>query len=601
MKEENPTPRQSLPPFSALSASTHRFEPGPPPTDDGHESLDVWGFDDTQFKFNEKGNVVLSGKRYLLSGVEMPDLMPWIRRKFGLPLPPLDLNPSNYPPTFPPSRLPDSQVSELRTIVGDHLALDGESRLRRGHGHTQAEMFAIKYSTIERIPDAVVFPGGEEEVIQLVEWAKNKNLVLLPYGGGTNVSLALRCPPEENRPIIGVDMRRMNRIRWIDPVNRLACIEAGAVGRHITTQLAQHGFTLGHEPDSVEFSTMGGWIATHASGMKKNRYGNIEDIVLDMRVATPQGMLGRNAVIPRESIGSDVRKIMFGSEGSMGIITQATVRLFPAPEVEVYASLLFPNLEKGVEFMYGLAQQGNVPASVRLVDNTQLQLNFVLKPKAHGFAALKSRIEKFLVTRLLGYRSDEMVACTFVFEGRKDEVQEQHRMIQHLAKRFGGRPGGSANGRRGYQLTYGIAYIRDFILNHWLLAESFETSAPWSQVLPLIEGVKKRITAEYTARALPGKPFITARVTQIYPTGACIYFYFAFYYKGVPNPSETHHAIEEAARDEILKQGGSLSHHHGVGHLRTDFLPKIMTPASLSVGEGFRRAIDPNRNIGTLR
>jgi alkyldihydroxyacetonephosphate synthase len=600
MKEENPTPRQTVPPFSALNSSNHRFDPGPPANDDGHESLDVWGFDDTRFHINEKGNVVLSGKRYLLSGVEMPDLMPWIRRKFDLPLPPLDLNPSNYPPVLPPSRLSDLQISELRKIVGDHLALDGESRLRRGHGHTQSEMYAIKYDTIERIPDAVVFPGKEDEVIQLVEWAKEKDFVLLPYGGGTNVSLALRCPPEENRPIISVDLRRMNRIRWIDPVNRLACIEAGAVGRHITTQLKQHGFTLGHEPDSVEFSTMGGWIATHASGMKKNRYGNIEDIVLDMRVATPQGMLGRNAVIPRESIGSDVRKIMFGSEGSMGIITEATVRLFPAPEMEVYASLLFPNLQKGVEFMYGLAQQGNVPASVRLVDNTQLQLNFVLKPKATGLAAVKSRIEKFLITRLLGFRPDEMVACTLVFEGRQDEVQEQQRRLQQLARRFGGRPGGSANGRRGYQLTYGIAYIRDFILNHWLLAESFETSVPWSQVLPLIEAVKKRITAEYTARSLPGKPFITARVTQIYPTGACIYFYFAFYYKGVSNPSETYHAIEEAARDEILKQGGSLSHHHGVGHLRTDFLPKIMTPASLTTRETLRRAIDPNRNIGTI-
>ncbi len=117
-------------------------------------------------------------------------------------------------------------------------------------------------------------------MVALVEAARRHDVCLIPYGGGTNVTDALRCPEEEQRSIVSVDLRRMNRILWIDPTNRMACIEAGAVGRHIAEQLARYGFTLGHEPDSIEFSTLGGWIATHASGMKKNRYGNIEDIVL---------------------------------------------------------------------------------------------------------------------------------------------------------------------------------------------------------------------------------------------------------------------------------------------------------------------------------
>jgi alkyldihydroxyacetonephosphate synthase len=126
-------------------------------------------------------------------------------------------------------------------------------------------------------------------VAALVDAAAEHGVVLVPYGGGTNVTEALRCLPDEERPIVAVDMGRMNRIEWIDPVNRMACIQAGAAGRHIQAQLAEHGFTMGHEPDSVEFSTLGGWIATNASGMKKNRYGNIEDLVLDVTVATPSG------------------------------------------------------------------------------------------------------------------------------------------------------------------------------------------------------------------------------------------------------------------------------------------------------------------------
>src|SRR5207244_4725082 len=159
------------------------------------------------------------------------------------------------------------------------------------------------------------------------------------------VIVALRCQSQEKRTIVSVDMRRMNRILWIDRQNMMACIEAGAVGRHLMTGLAKYGVTMGHEPDSVEFSTLGGWIATNASGMKKNRYGNIEDLVLDVSVVTSAGKLQRTSASPRESIGLDLRRLMFGSEGTLGIITSAIVKIFSLPEVQQYGSVLFPTFE----------------------------------------------------------------------------------------------------------------------------------------------------------------------------------------------------------------------------------------------------------------
>src|SRR5262245_50613578 len=149
----------------------------------------------------------------------------------------------------------------------------------------------------------------------------------------------------------------MDRILWIDPVNLMACIEAGAVGRTLQAQLAEHGYTMGHEPDSVEFSTLGGWIATHASGMKKNRYGNIEDIVLDATVVTPLGTLCRPEPGPRESAGLDPRRWLFGSEGTLGIITKAVVKLFPLPELQRYDAVLFPDFAEGVAFLYDLTRE----------------------------------------------------------------------------------------------------------------------------------------------------------------------------------------------------------------------------------------------------
>ncbi len=578
-----------------------RIEPGPPPPRAlEQESLEEWGFRDTGFRILENGSVILSGSRYALCGAELPDLLPWTRRIFGVALPPGELHASHYPPAIPAPRENPGFLKELRKFLPeDAITSDGRTRLRHGHGHTQDEMYAIKYGALPRVPDLVVYPGREEDVAALVEAAVRHGVCLIPYGGGTNVTEALRCPADEERAIVSVDMARLNRILWIDPVNQLACIQAGAVGRLLAEQLAAHGFTLGHEPDSIEFSTLGGWIATHASGMKKNRYGNIEDLVLDLRVVTPRGTLARSAVGPRESVGSDLRRWIFGSEGNLGIVTRAVLKIFPLPEVQHYDAILFPDFETGVAFVYELTRSGSVPASVRLVDNLQFQLSQTLKPRAAGAAALLRRLERLYVTRLRGYQPERMVACTLVFEGRRDEVQAQEAVVRRLARRHGGMRAGAENGRRGYQLTYGIAYIRDFVMKHYILGESFETSVSWSQLVPLCENVKRRLHDEYRRRQLPGNPFVTCRVTQVYASGVCVYFYFAFHHKGVEEPSRVYAELERCARDEILRSGGSLSHHHGVGKLRQGFLPRIHSQAALEWAAELKRAVDPRNVFGS--
>jgi len=355
---------------------------------------------------------------------------------------------------------------------------------------------------------------------------------------------------------------------------------------------------MGHEPDSIEFSTLGGWIATHASGMKKNRYGNIEELVLDLNVVTTSGKLEKTMVAPRESIGIDPRRMIFGSEGALGIITQAVVKLFPLPEAQDFGSVLFPDFESGVAFMYDLTHEGGPPASVRLVDNEQFQFSMALKPAATGWRKGKSTVEKMVVTKLKGFEPDQMVACTLVFEGSREEVEIEQARVYRIAERHGGMKAGGANGERGYQLTFGIAYIRDFVMNHYVLAESFETSVPWSQALSLCENVKRRVWEEHRSRDLPGKPFITCRVTQVYETGVCIYFYLAYYFKGVDKPSQVYADIEHAAREEILASGGSLSHHHGVGKLRKEFMSEVFSETALKWKDAAKRAIDPANVFG---
>ena len=566
---------------------------------DEAESWENWGFRDTSFAINERDIVEITGSRYELSGKELPRLLPWIRETLAIDLDAKDQHKNAYPTEIP---APLESLAFSKTIneflSEKQIDTDGENRLRHGHGHTQEEMFAIKHKRLGRIPDMVVYPESEEQVASLIAAAKTHDAVLLPFGGGTNVTDALRCRNDEKRVIVSVDMRRMNRILWIDKENMMARIEAGAVGRHIMSQLEKYGVSMGHEPDSVEFSTLGGWIATNASGMKKNKYGNIEDIVVDITVATADGKLERTTAAPRESVGPDMRRLIFGSEGTLGIVTSAVVKIFPLPESQAYGSVLFPSYEDGYAFMQELAHTSTPPASVRLVDNLQFQFGLALKPASSGMKVWKSSIEKFIVTKVKGFDPYKMVALTLVFEGTRNEARRQQRDVYRIAAKHGGMKAGAENGRRGYQLTYSIAYIRDFLMNYYIIAESFETSCSWSDALKICDNVKRVLRDEYTKRGLPGKPFVTSRITQVYRTGVAIYFYFGFYYKGVENPSEVYLELENIAREEILRCGGSLSHHHGIGKIRAAYLPEIMSATALKWKQEIKHGLDPQNIFG---
>jgi alkyldihydroxyacetonephosphate synthase len=598
------TARSALAPKSSRAVprgDTRFVPPTPAPTGEEAEANDGWGFADTRFVVQPNGSTVLTGKRYNISNVELPALVPWVAKTLAAPLCYEDRHEPHYPPPVPDAqRAPELSSALSAFLEPDQISADPLVRLRRGHGHTGAEIWAIRYGKLDRVPDLVVFPTSHEQVVALVRTAEQHHACLIPFGGGTNVTDALRLPMSEQRFVIAVDMRRMCRILWIDPVNLTACIEAGAVGRHIASELGKYKLTMGHEPDSLEFSTLGGWIATNASGMKKNRYGNIEDLVLDMQVVTAHGVVTRPHVGPRESIGANPKNFMFGSEGNYGIITSAVVKLFRMPEVQRYGSVVFPNLGAGLDFLYDLQRSGAVPASVRVVDNTQFQFGQALKPKSNGGVAarLKSKFEKALVTQIKGFDPLQLAVATIVFEGSADEVAYQENTLYRIAKEHGGLKAGAKNGERGYQLTFGIAYIRDLTFGHWAIAESFETSVPWSKALSLYERVRERVRREHEARRLPGNPFFTGRITQVYTTGVAIYFYLGFYCKGVKDPVRMYAELEHAAREEILAAGGSLSHHHGVGKIRQDFLGDIYSPGSLEIMRQVKLAMDPQNLFG---
>ncbi|KAL7865596.1 hypothetical protein SRHO_G00108430 [Serrasalmus rhombeus] len=558
-----------------------------------------WGYSDSRFLFNKKGQAEFTGKRYRLSGLILPSLKDWFEGTFGANLQHKSpATPALNVSAVPPPNLNELFVEELKA-AGVALSQEPEDRVFRSHGHCLHEIFALREGRISRVPDLVVWPSCHNDVVKIVELACKHNVCLIPYGGGTSVSSALECPPEETRSIVSLDTSQMNRILWIDEKNLTAHVEAGIIGQDLERQLNESGYCTGHEPDSMEFSSLGGWVATRASGMKKNIYGNIEDLVVHIKMVTPRGVIEKSCQGPRMSTGPDIHHFIMGSEGTLGVVTEVTMKIRPVPEYQKYGSIVFPNFQQGVACLREVAKQRCAPASIRLMDNEQFQFGHALKPQVSSiFTSFLDGLKKFYITKFKGFDPHHLCVATLLFEGDREKVLQHEKQVYDIAAKFGGLAAGEDNGQRGYMLTFVIAYLRDLGMDYYVIGESFETSVPWDRVLDLCRNVKERIVRECKERGVQFPPLSTCRVTQTYDAGACVYFYFAFNYRGLSDPIHVYEKVEHAAREEILANGGSLSHHHGVGKLRKEWMKEAVSTVGLGMLKSVKEYVDPSNIFG---
>lgn len=556
-----------------------------------------WGFADTRFEISADNHLTMTGSRYPISGKQLPSFIPFIESELGIKIDASTISPALYDIASAPPGIENVEVKTwLDDRFKDNAVYEEADRIRHSHGHTHEDMYNLKHG-FERVVDAVIYVDGEKDVRDLMAFAnKNDSICMIPFGGGTNVTNALSCSENENRYIVSVDMSRMNQILWIDSENKMAEIQAGAIGTELDKELSKYGFHTGHEPDSNEFSTLGGWISTAASGMKQARYGNIENIVLSVKLITPTGDLVKYEAHPRTSTCLDIKQLIFGSEGNLGIITSATIKLHVRPEVREYDSILFPTFKEGVKFFRHLSETNVVPASIRLVDNRQFRFGQAIKPEKSRTGKIVSALQKKYVLGWKGFDKDTMVACTILYEGDRENVNYQKKVLAKIAPRYGGMFAGAESGKSGYILTYAIAYIRDIGARIGIMAESFETAVPWNKIHDVCNAVQKTVDEQHAVQKINGKPFISWRISQIYDQGVCIYFYYAFDCSGLGRPDQVYSAIEAKCRRAIMDNGGSLSHHHGVGKIRKRFIGELYNDTSRSVAQAIKKSVDP-RNI----
>lgn len=558
-----------------------------------------WGFTDTKFVAHDNYVVTMTGERYLLSGKELPYFLPFVEETLKIKINFNDLKIERPDkPIAPPNKNEGFCQAIAKAFSNKQFTFDDTERLVHSHGQTTAdEVYKVLYGALDRVVDMVIFCESEEDAQTIIDLAKKHDVCLIPYGGGTSVSCALKLPEKDLRMMVSVDTRRMNKIQWLDEDNFLACIEAGISGKELEEQLNARGYTSGHEPDSLELSTLGGWIATNASGMKKNRYGNIEDIVESFTMITPQGVIEQQAM-SRVSIGMQPHKLLFGNEGNLGLITKAVLRIHKFPEVKKYGSIVFKDFKTGGDYLYELTQKGVLPASIRLLDNIQFRFGSALKPRASKLEELESKVQKLFLLDIKKFDPEELCAATIVMEGTKEEVAYQEKVIKSLARKYGGVWGGEGNGQRGYMLTYAIAYIRDFLADFHIIGETYETTVPWSKIHDVCEAVSKRAVELHEHYGLPGVPYVSPRLTQMYHTGVCIYFTHGFSAQGVDDPDRIFAHIEHEMRDVIMKNGGSVSHHHGIGKLRKDFMDQTISETGIELLRQIKEAHDPQNVFG---
>jgi alkyldihydroxyacetonephosphate synthase len=550
----------------------------------------LYGYSDTFFQIKKEARqlfIILTGNKYDICSKRILGFLSFICEIANIPMSIFDQKQrieNDLKPYYQEieEKSKDKINQEFITFLQEYnieYSQDGKDLLTHSHGQLSVdEIYQIRYGNYQKIEtiDIVLYPEDSEQIESIYKYSKEHSHHLIPYGGGTNVIGALLIKnKDEEKYYISVDMRKYNKIIEINHINNYAIIQSGACGREIEDYLNKEGYTMGHEPDSYEYSTLGGWISTNASGMRRKLYGNIEEIVIDFGYVNDHSRKLDSRYPVRHSHGSNITNLFIGHEGNFGIITDVLVNIHRLPDQFLFDSILFHNMDIGIEFMYEVQRRNLCPSSIRLVDNDQFKFGQALKPEKIGFLAkLIDRIKKYYVLNILGFDVDSMVACTLMIEGTKEFNQYTIREIKKLVKQFNGIFGGSENGKAGYNLTHSIAYIRDFVADYGFISETFETSIEWDKISPMTNAVRDALEEE-VSNHIKSTPFFSYRVSQTYNTGVCIYFTFGFYNdpdKTVEEGIEIYHILEKCMRQAMIEYGGSISHHHGIGQIKADEL-----------------------------
>jgi alkyldihydroxyacetonephosphate synthase len=538
-----------------------------------------WGLDGVEFTHDDK-----------------PDLAPFIERVLGIRVGPPTAMPVRFEDLpVPEPDLPDGLREALEEAVGpDAVSVDRMDRVVHARGKSLRDLILQRRGELTRIPDVVVRPASEHQVSAVMRTALEHDAVLIPFGGGSSISGSLEAPGDEVRPVISVDVARLDRLLEIDAPSRLARVQAGVSGPDLEAQLAARGYTLGHFPDSFPHSTLGGWIATRSSGMQSDRYGDIADLTKGLRVVTPSGTLITRPV-PAMSTGPSVRQMVLGSEGRLGIITEATVEVRRLPAKRIILGYLFPSFAAGLAAMRAIAESECSVSVTRVSDARETQFSFATRKTPTIVDKLQSRALREFLVRRLGFDVEAMALSFIGYEGSEAHVARERKAVGKIVKAHGGLCIGSGPGALYDQKKFDTPYIRDFLLDRGVAGDVSETAMPWSLLTPVYDAVTAAGTRAFADLGVMG--YMMCHLSHSYHAGACLYFTFAF----TPSPGgdilAEYDVVKSALQQAFVDNGATLSHHHAVGTEHARWLGQDISQPGVEMLRALFDGTDPGRHL----
>jgi alkyldihydroxyacetonephosphate synthase len=538
-----------------------------------------WGDEDVSFTSDDK-----------------PALGPFLRRVLDIDVTRTAGRPAAFESLhIPEPSAPPELAAALADAVGrDHVSTDPLDRVVHARGKSLRDLVRHRRGELGRIPDAVVRPGDEEEAGAVVRAVLDADAVLIPFGGGTSITGSLEAPQDERRPVISLDASRLRRVLAVDAASNLARIEAGAFGPDIERQLNAQGWTFGHFPDSFTHSTLGGWIATRSSGMQSDRYGDIADITRAVRVVTPAGLLVTRPV-PHASTGPSVREMVLGSEGRLGVITEATVHVRRLPERRVILGYLFPTWADGLAAMGDIAASEAAPSVTRVSDSYETAFSFATRKDPTIVDRAKSAALRRYLRRRRGFDLEAMCLAFIGYEGTQSHVAGQRKAVGRIATRHGGLCIGASPGELYDQKKFDTPYIRDFLLDRGALADVSETAAPWSRLTALYDTAMAAAHGAFSDLGVLG--YVMCHLSHSYHAGACLYFTFGFKPTAQDHGLAEYDAIKSAIQQAFIDSGGTLSHHHAVGTEHARWLEDDISAPGVAMLRGLFAGVDPGGNL----
>ncbi len=479
--------------------------------------------------------------------------------------------PGNEPLSLPASALSAAHRRALEELVGaTNIDLRDAARARRSSGQSYLDVLRFRLQTVPKAPDAVVAPRNADEVRALLRFCTAERLPLVPVGGSTSVTRATEFPQGG----ICLDLtRHLDKVLAVDSVSGTATVQAGIYGPAYEAYLNELGYTCGHFPQSFEHSTVGGWLAARGAGQQSTFYGKIEDIVLGMKVQTPAGEIDC-AAHPAASIGPDWKHVFLGSEGCLGVITEATLKIWPL-RGRSFFSFFFPSWEKGAELVREVLQGDfGKPGVLRLSDPEETELGLRLNGMAGGTT------DTWL--QRLGYTPGKRCLLLGSSEGEGLLLATR---VHAAALLRGGLPLGPGPGKKWYAKRFHHPYLRAQLMDLGLIVDTLETSASWAVLNDL------RTTVRATLEARP-QTIAMCHISHAYHSGANLYFIFMSPIDRA-RQREDYDAFHASIVDSIVRAGGALSHHHGIGRLFAPWYREAIGAPAHELLRALKAQLDP--------